>query len=232
MTLNGKSECKVCPAIKKWVQRKNETSSGAETTVDDEREDVVEEYAVDVDEEMFRDEAPMDPPTASYEEEWGANEEESNLEPDWSKDSESLAERFNVMKVARSASMESSACQSTQDLGKYGSSTSDDSEDSEAIRARVRAIICQARGQGNWDIATSSSEEESIKSPVLSWDDDKTSFTNGSMNETAAIKERAGEIINQARASLQAELSPHAHLCEVRAEHDVTSLVHSYLPRI
>ena len=28
MTLNGKSECKVCPAIKKWVQRKNEAKEG------------------------------------------------------------------------------------------------------------------------------------------------------------------------------------------------------------
>jgi uncharacterized Zn finger protein (UPF0148 family) len=56
MTLQGDSSCKVCPAIKKWLERKNE-GSGQEQAVNDicgveESTEVVAE---------IRDEAPVDP---------------------------------------------------------------------------------------------------------------------------------------------------------------------------
>ena len=62
MTLNGKSECKVCPAIKKWVQRKNEYNNAiadARREVDDVREMV---ETVEEEDAEIRDESPPDSP--------------------------------------------------------------------------------------------------------------------------------------------------------------------------
>jgi len=56
MMLQGQSSCKVCPAIKKWAERKNE-GSGQEQRADDTRDAV--EYTEVVAE--IRDEAPVDP---------------------------------------------------------------------------------------------------------------------------------------------------------------------------
>ena len=57
MTLKGKSDCKVCPAIKKWVQRKNEANGHNTKQVSDAREMVVETAAAEEDTEI-RDKAP------------------------------------------------------------------------------------------------------------------------------------------------------------------------------
>ena len=57
MTLKGKSDCKVCPAIKKWVQRKNEANGHNTKQVSDARFTVVETAAAEEDTEI-RDEAP------------------------------------------------------------------------------------------------------------------------------------------------------------------------------
>ena len=56
MTLQGNSSCKVCPAIKKWLERKNE-GSGQEQGVSNKCD--VEESTTVVAE--IRDEAPVDP---------------------------------------------------------------------------------------------------------------------------------------------------------------------------
>ena len=57
MTLKGKSDCKVCPAIKKWVQRKNEANGHNTKQVSDARDMVVETAAAEEDTEI-RDKAP------------------------------------------------------------------------------------------------------------------------------------------------------------------------------
>eukprot|EP00571_Detonula_confervacea_P000541 CAMPEP_0172318474 /NCGR_PEP_ID=MMETSP1058-20130122/34980_1 /TAXON_ID=83371 /ORGANISM="Detonula confervacea, Strain CCMP 353" /LENGTH=978 /DNA_ID=CAMNT_0013033317 /DNA_START=104 /DNA_END=3040 /DNA_ORIENTATION=+ len=249
MTLNGKSECKVCPAIKKWVQRKNEATAVKE--VDDVRE-VVETVEK---ESEIRDEAPIISVESyeksqledadsdekyellenkdnridslesyeksnledvdsyensellenkdsaidyleSYEkselEDADSDEKPELLENEDTMDYESAAERFGDMKVSKSESMESEA--STRDY--LSRSESDESEDTDAIRARAKQIILNARGRGEWGSDSNDSN--------LSWDDERMTFSRESIEESM-IQERAGEIINQARKNLQAE---------------------------
>ncbi|KAL3772306.1 hypothetical protein ACHAW5_004911 [Stephanodiscus triporus] len=155
MMLQGQSSCKVCPAIKKWAERKNE-GSGQEQRADDTR-DVVE-YTEVVTE--IRDEAPVDP-IGKY-------------------------EKSNVI-------VESSA---HYDLSKTDST---DSDDTNAIRERARKIIMNAKGIVDQN---SSDNDVSMASAPASWDEQIE--TSESMEERL-VRERAAQIIKQARMNLKAE---------------------------
>mmetsp|Transcript_39370 Transcript_39370/g.70882 ORF Transcript_39370/g.70882 Transcript_39370/m.70882 type:complete len:1285 (+) Transcript_39370:209-4063(+) len=250
MTLNGKSECKVCPAIKKWVQRKNESNNAiadARREVDDVREMV---ETVEEEDAEIRDESPPDSPVDGdekygyekygdeaptpdsvdgddkYDDEKYSDEkysdesppdsldsdeksdvevedsdERSELEIESNDDSESIAERSEVdMKVSETESGDTE-----DDDDRYLSkSGSDESDDTDAIRARARQIIMDARGGGGGGWGSGSNDSDGFKSPNLSWDDERMTYSRESIEESL-IQERAGEIINQARKNLQVE---------------------------
>ena len=175
MTLNGKSECKVCPAIKKWVQRQNESNVQV-----DERE-AVESFEED-DAAEVRDDPPLEPPSMDIES---------------SKSCESYDN--HLMKVNSTDSTESSRGISTS-----GSDESEASENTEAIRARARQIILNARNKGGWGTANSNdedSDDEDVKSAQLSG----ISSSWESNSEDVGVYNRAEEIIKLARMNLKAE---------------------------
>lgn len=183
MTMNGKSECKTCPAIKKWVQRQNEAEGY--TQHDDARdatEERVEGYA------EGREGAPVDV----------VAEDELRVVC-----SDEKSERVLSVKAS-------------------GSNESEDSEDTEAIRARAREIIMNARKRGGWDADEVKEEEKSIKSaqsPIksaqLSWDEPKMSYSKESNDEDYELEDRAADIIRRARENLKTELGPGGYPQEI-----------------
>ncbi|KAL7537005.1 hypothetical protein ACHAXR_010530 [Thalassiosira sp. AJA248-18] len=247
MTLDGKSECKVCPAIKKWVQRKNEESDQAEAVVDDRGvgESFGEEEVADI-----RDDPPADPPSTEMDEpevvHAADSDGKSDLEIADRKNPERLGEHLMKLKTTESEDSEDSQYPSVADSGvqvsnldiadsadsedldehlmKAKSTSSDDSDDSrylstadsgesadtEAIQARARQIILDARNNGaSWGSSNDEDDDDVSPQPSRSWGDDdqmiSKASTEESVDEESCIQERAGEIINQARKNLQAE---------------------------
>jgi hypothetical protein len=149
MTLQGKSSCKVCPAIKKWVDRKNE-GSRQEQRGEDSR-DVVESSESA---EEIREEAPV----------------------------ESVV-RFKESEVT-----------DFEDLSKADSTESDDTN---AIRERARQIIKNAKCSVVLDPVED--DESLAESPQAKWDGDMEWV------EDRLIRDRAAQIIKQARKNIQAE---------------------------
>mmetsp|Transcript_32559 Transcript_32559/g.78837 ORF Transcript_32559/g.78837 Transcript_32559/m.78837 type:complete len:1006 (+) Transcript_32559:159-3176(+) len=232
MTMNDKSECKVCPAIKKWIQRKNEASGHKKAedvrhvveTVDEEEDADIRDEApaqsVDSDEkcgaEIVDTEEKTDVDIASSDETSEAVESKCSDDSDDTKsfarrlehmnvyksedseDTKSLAKSLEHMNICNSGTVDSE--ESTRDS--FSTSESEDSEDTDAIRARARQIIMDARGRGEWGGADSNDETEdegvSFVSPTLS------TFSSESIEE-CMIEERAEDIINRARKNLQAE---------------------------
>lgn len=200
MVMNGKKECKVCPAIKKWVQRKNEAECKEAVEARDADEVVEEEEAED------RDEAPIFDHPVDDDERSEADYVDRDEKPEFglattsTMDSESLSEHLMQFKMSTS--------EDSNDRYGLSKSGSDESEDTEAIRARARQIIMAARGKGEWNAGISDSEDSdddsNIDSPQLSWDDNVMEYSKEAIEE-GCIQERAGEIINQARKNLLAE---------------------------
>lgn len=212
MTMNGKSECKVCPAIKKWLQRKMEAGAQKEQVEEDAREEVETMEKVDAE---VRDEASVgatdnevrceddivgieakpdekvaaddcfEKPDAKATDSNESTEVASKGSDDSGHD-ENLARRLENMNVYNSESTEESAFLSR--------SESEESEDTEAIRRRARQIIMQARGKGEWgtsDVEDDDDDDEaSINSPNLS------TFSSDSIDVVPGGRTQA--IINQA----------------------------------
>ncbi len=149
MTLQGKSSCKICPAIKKWVDRKNE-GCRQEQRGEDAR-DVVESSEVA---EEVREEAPVEI-------------------------------------IGKS---EKSEVTDFKDLSKTDSAESDDSN---AIRERARQIIKNAKCGVALDPIED--DESLVESPQAKWDGDMEWV------EDRLIRDRAAQIIKQARKNIQAE---------------------------
>lgn len=235
MTLNGKSECKVCPAIKKWVQRKNEANA-QKKQADDAREAVETANKEAEIREEEEEEAPVeiidieDKPEVVVEivdtvesKQSEAQSEvlkiDSNNSADKSEvlqidsrnsnDSGSFVGRFASMNVSNSASTESEA--SSAQCYSMSKTDSDDSEDTDAIRARARQIILDARGRGEWGGADSNDEDEDDSDNGTSIKSYSQSWDDGKVSysneyeEDCMIQERAADIINRARKDLQAE---------------------------
>lgn len=204
MSSTGISECKVCPAIKKWVQRKNDNNN---TTA------VKKDNDVDV-----RDEVVVEEKTMEKEEMRDDPEEDINPSINTSVSVESLVEHFENIKV-----VQETATSNTNTLTAVGST---DSDDTDAIRERARQIIMNARNGNMWDdnndddSDTSNEEEEEVERESEDSDDIdnkssstdfstsaenvdiKTTFSSDSM-EDAFLQQRAAAIINQARMKLQ-----------------------------
>ncbi|KAL3821729.1 hypothetical protein ACHAXA_008465 [Cyclostephanos tholiformis] len=149
MTLQGKSSCKVCPAIKKWVDRKNE-GSRQEQGGEDAR-DIVESSQVA---EEVREQAPV----------------------------ESIGEH------------EKSEVSDFEGLSKTDSNESDDTN---AIRDRARQIIMAAKC--NVALDPSEDDDSMMESPKAKWDGDMEWVKD------RLVRERAAQIIKQARENIQAE---------------------------
>eukprot|EP00584_Thalassiosira_punctigera_P026545 CAMPEP_0172579308 /NCGR_PEP_ID=MMETSP1067-20121228/139178_1 /TAXON_ID=265564 ORGANISM="Thalassiosira punctigera, Strain Tpunct2005C2" /NCGR_SAMPLE_ID=MMETSP1067 /ASSEMBLY_ACC=CAM_ASM_000444 /LENGTH=1233 /DNA_ID=CAMNT_0013372023 /DNA_START=206 /DNA_END=3907 /DNA_ORIENTATION=- len=248
MTLKGKSECKVCPAIKKWVQRKNDMNKGAvpddvpneareaTETVEQEPEEVRDEAPADL---VDADEKPCEVVVETVEKEpevcdgppfdsVGADEkpcEVTELKASISEASSDLENPSGSVEEEGDdddddTKLVSSESADSEDSGRYISkSESDESEDTDAIRARARQIIMDARGgsaSSTWMSSESTDSEDSnddddgssmkssMKSSTMSWDEEKMTFSKGSIEESN-IQDRAGEIILQARKSLEEE---------------------------
>lgn len=182
MIMNGKSECKTCPAIKKWVQRKNEENNDQteDVVVVDERE-TVESVARGGDEEEERETEMRDDPPAC----------------------ESIAASGSYESVnSHLVKVQSTGSEDSDDSGRYLSSAdSDESEDTEAIRARARQIILGARKNGGWADSDDEDDDDDsdMKYPQSSME------STYSMEEDASIRNRAGEIMKQAREEFQSE---------------------------
>jgi len=205
LSSNGKSDCKVCPAIKKWVQRKNDNNTIAAVKKDNDV-DVRDEVVV-VDEKTMEKEEMRDDP-----------EEDNNPSINTSVSVESLVEHFENIKV-----VQETATSNTNTLTSVGST---DSDDTDAIRERARQIIMNARNGNKWDdnndddsdlseaeeeeVERESEDSDDIDNKSSSTDfstlaenvDIKTTFSSDSM-EDAFLQQRAAAIINQARMKLQ-----------------------------
>jgi hypothetical protein len=149
MTLQGKSSCKVCPAIKKWMDRKNDDIRQEQRSEDS--RDVVESSEVA---EEVREEAPVE----------------------------------TIVKSAKSC------VTNFEDLSKADSTESDDSN---AIRERARQIIKNAKCGAALDPIED--DESLVESPQAKWDGDMEWV------EDRLIRDRAAQIIKQARKNIQAE---------------------------
>jgi len=208
LSSNGKSECKVCPAIKKWVQRKNDNNDNNTTAVKkDNNVDVRDEVVVVEEKTMEKEEMRDDP------------EEDINPSFNTSVSVESLVEHFENIKV-----VQETATSNTNTLTAVGST---DSDDTDAIRERARQIIMNARNGNMWDdnndddsdLSEAEEEEEEVERESEDSDDIdnkssstdfstsaenvdiKTTFSSDSM-EDAFLQQRAAAIINQARMNL------------------------------
>lgn len=181
MTLNGKSDCKVCPAIKKWVDRKNneETTAARKLAIEDVRDEVVD---------------------AGREEEEDMREEEPVMDVD--EDPTPRVGNFSALKVSESTESNTSSTYM---------STSDETEDTDAIRARARQIIMSARGSETWHDDADDSDDDSdngtsIQSSYKSSIESTVSTdSSDSADEEAFIRDRAAAIINQARKNFHTE---------------------------
>ena len=181
MTLNGKSDCKVCPAIKKWVDRKNneENTSAKIMTVEDVRDEAMD-AGREEEEENMREEAPvMD-----------------------DEDPTPRVGNFSALKVSESTGSNTSSTYA---------STSDGTEDTDAIRARARQIIMSAKGSENWqDDADDSDDDSDNGTSIQSSYKSSIKFalstdSSNSVDEEAFIRDRAAAIINQARKNCHTE---------------------------
>ena len=208
LSSNGKSECKVCPAIKKWVQRKNDNNNTIAAVKKDNNVDVRDEVVVVEEKTMEKEEMRDDP------------EEYINPSINTSVSVESLVEHFENIKV-----VQETAKSSNNSLTSVGST---DSDDTDAIRERARQIIMNARNANKWDDNKDDSDlsdaEEEVEEESEDGDDFdnkssstdfstsaenvdiKTTFSSDSM-EDAFLQQRAAAIINQARMNLQATTS-------------------------
>ena len=208
MSSTGKSECKVCPAIKKWVQRKNDNNNTNTAAVKKDNDVDVRDEVVVVEEKTMEKEEMRDDP-----------EEDINPSINTSVSVESLVEHFENIKV-----VQETATSNTNTLTSVGST---DSDDTDAIRERARQIIMNARNGNMWDdnndddsdLSEAEEEEEEVEGESEYGDDFdnkssstdfstsaenvdiKTTFSSDSM-EDAFLQQRAAAIINQARMNL------------------------------
>ncbi len=175
MTLQGNSSCKVCPAIKKWLERKKE-GNGQEQGVNDTRD--VEGYTEVVAE--VRDEVPVDPIGKYWKSEvmeivesWEMNVDKSETYPDdLSKADSVYSDDTNVIRErARKIIMNAKS--------RVAPTSSDDDD------------LTMESAQASWDYDINTSWDDEIK-------------TSESMRDQL-VRNRAEQIIKRVRKNLQAE---------------------------
>lgn len=186
MTLKGKTDCKVCPAIKKWMQRKDGGIITTEQGGVDEARDVIDSAEVDTeirDAEESRDEMPVDPPVC---------------------DSTVVCDS-QVDIVADETPLTNNHI----DITAMESTESTDSDNSTSIRERARQIIMNAKNRLGVSLAVIDDDNDhnelsKDESSVESKSDQSEVVLSESM-EDQMVRDRAAKIIMQARKKLQAE---------------------------
>lgn len=187
MTLKGKIDCKVCPAIKKWMQRRDGGIVNNEQGVDEARDviDTAEEADAEIrDSEESWDEMPVDPPVCDSQVDLVV--EETPLENP-------------VIETPLANLVDITAVESTD---------SNDSDNSTAIRERARQIIMNAKNRlgvalaaiGDDDQDELAKDEVSVESKS-----DQSEVVLSESMEEQKVRDRAAKIIMQARKKLHAE---------------------------
>lgn len=185
MTLKGKTDCKVCPAIKKWMQRRDGGIISTEQGGVDEARDVIDTAEVDTeirDAEESRDEMPVDPPVCD-------STVVCDSQVDIVADKTPLTNHIDI-----------TAMESTE---------STDSDNSTSIRERARQIIMNAKNRLGVALAAIDDDNDhnelsKDESSVESKSDQSEVVLSESM-EDQKVRDRAAKIIMQARKKLQAE---------------------------
>ena len=176
-SLTGKTDCKVCPAITKWIERKNKEARNTSTTTKDKDDDTRDDEIVEENRLVMRAERTM----VEYDNE----EEVEEVRDQAPRDRDPLADdfdyqafmkRFDKIEVAKpSVRVAKSSVASLQRSYVSQEILSFDSDDTEAIRSRARQIILSVRRNngGGWgghrhNCATSYSySEDDMKDEVV-----------------------------------------------------------------
>jgi hypothetical protein len=190
MTLKGKTDCKVCPAIKKWMQRRDGGIITTEQGGVDEARDVIDTAEVDTeirDAEESRDEMPVDPPVCDL-------TVVCDSQVDIVADETPLTNHIDI-----------TAMESTE---------STDSDNSTSIRERARQIIMNAKNRLGVALAAidDDNDHNELSKDELSKDElsvesksDQSEVVLSESMEDQKVRDRAAKIIMQARKKLQAE---------------------------
>ena len=193
MTLKGKTDCKVCPAIKKWMQRRDGGIVNNEQGGVDEARDVID-TAEEVDSEIrdseeSRGEMPVDPPVCDSQVDIVVETPLENL----------------VIETPLANLVDITAVESTE------STDSNDSDNSTAIRERARQIIMNAKNRLGVALAAIDDDDDVVQDElakdevsVESKSDQSEVVLSESMEEQK-VRDRAAKIIMQARKKLHAE---------------------------
>lgn len=191
MTLKGKTDCKVCPAIKKWMQRRDGGIIKNEQGVDEARDviDTAEEVDAEIrDSEESRGEMPVDPPVCDSQVDLVV--EETLLE--------NLVIETPLANLVNITAVESKE-----------STDSNDSDNSTAIRERARQIIMNARNRLGVALAAiddDDDQDEYAKDEVsVESKSDQSEVVLSESMEEQKVRDRAAKIIMQARKKLHAE---------------------------
>ena len=193
MTLKGKTDCKVCPAIKKWMQRRDGGIVNNEQGGVDEARDVIdtaEEVDAEIrDSEESRGEMPVDPPVCDSQVDIVVETPLENL----------------VIETPLANLVDITAVESTE------STDSNDSDNSTAIRERARQIIMNAKNRLGVALAAIDDDDDVVQDElakdevsVESKSDQSEVVLSESMEEQK-VRDRAAKIIMQARKKLHAE---------------------------
>jgi ribosome-binding protein aMBF1 (putative translation factor) len=202
MTLKGKTDCKVCPAIKKWMQRRDGGIVNNEQGCVDEARDVIdtaEEVDAEIrDSEESRGEMLVDPPVCDSQVDLVV---ETPLE---SRVNETPLESV-VNETPLANLVDITAVESTE------STDSNDSDNSTAIRERARQIIMNAKNRLGVALAAIDDDDDVVQDElakdevsVESKSDQSEVVLSESMEEQK-VRDRAAKIIMQARKKLHAE---------------------------
>jgi len=191
MTLKGKTDCKVCPAIKKWMQRRDGGIITTEQGGVDEARDVIDTAEVDTeirDAEESRDEMPVDPPVC---------------------DSTVVCDSTAVCDSQVDIVADETPLTNHIDITAMESTESTDSDNSTSIRERARQIIMNAKNRLGVALAAIDDDNDhnelsKDESSVESKSDQSEVVLSESM-EDQMVRDRAAKIIMQARKKLQAE---------------------------
>ena len=232
MEIKGRVECKVCPAIMKWVRRQQERQFCMEIEardVQESNERVVEErcgheeeihYQVDNRDECGNAETAEEFEREDFVSEELANSRNASDSPKMHKDviasqESNTNEDFHLQMRGESVISQERSEQNEEEkkqgrfLSKSQSNDSDnDFESKKYIEERARQIIMDARKTGAWSFeSTPSFNEPSLKSAVVSWGDSKMHTRNNTdhlddSESREQLEERAERIIYETRQKL------------------------------
>ena len=204
-SLTGKTDCKVCPAITKWIERKNKEARNTSTTTKDKDDDTRDDEIVEENRLVMRAERTM----VEYDNE----EEVEEVRDQAPRDRDPLADdfdyqafmkRFDKIEVAKpSVRVAKSSVASLQRSYVSQEILSFDSDDTEAIRSRARQIILSVRRNngGGWgghrhNCATSYSySEDDMKDEVVEGEESYEQYEQQSYEYEGSSYEPKDEVV-------------------------------------